>query len=286
MFAHLSAEQSRTYSLVLASAGIAHTVENQPRGWSVTVPTHERRNAQRVIRLYLLENRLQPEAAVSLTHETNRPFSAIGAALMLLTVQMATASDLHHQEMVAAFGADAGEIMAGEWYRCVTALLLHNGWPHLFTNMVATMLFGTFTVRLYGWGVGWLLILLSGTLGNFLAAAWYGRFHLAVGASTAIFGAVGLCSTATFWRRLKVGSLHWRSWMPLAAGLALVGWLGTSPRSDLVAHFTGFASGLLLGGLYGWKIDRLLPRPLQTAAVMIVAGLIAGSGYWGYWSRG
>lgn len=282
LFAHLNAEKARTYSLVLASAGIFHTVENQPEGWTVAVARHERRHAQRVIRLYLLENRSPPETDVSLPREPPRPWSAIGAAIVLLAVQLATTSDLHHQRMVTALGADARSIMDGELYRCITALLLHGGWPHLVTNMAATVLFGAFTAGIYGWGAGWLLILLSGALGNFLAAAWYGRFHLAVGASTAIFGAVGLCAAATFRRRLKAGSLDWRSWLPLAAGLALVGWLGTAPQSDLVAHFTGFVSGLALGGIYGWKIDRPLPARAQAVAMGLVIALIAASGYWGY----
>lgn len=282
MFAHLSAETARTYGLVLASAGIAHTVEHQPEGWTVTVPAPERLVAQRVIRLYLLENRSLPQSPACPRHEAHHPFSAIGAALLLLAVQLATSSDAHHQQLITALGADARKIMEGELYRCITALLLHSGWPHLITNMAAIVMFGTFTVLAYGWGIGWLMILLSGALGNFLTAAWHSRFHLAVGASTAIFGAVGLCAMATFWRHLKMDTLQWRSWIPLAAGLALVGWLGTSPQADLVAHFTGFLSGLVLGGIYGWKIDQPFGGRVQTIAMGFVAALIGSSWYWGY----
>lgn len=281
LFAHLSAEKARTYSLILASAGIRHTVAKQPGGWAITVAGRERHHAQKVVHLYLIENQSPRKNDAPFPKEALRPFSALGAALLILSVQMATTSDHHHQKMVAALGADARKILDGELYRCVSALLLHNGWPHLLSNMAAIIVFGMFTSALYGWGVSWLLILLSGALGNFLAAAWYGRFHLAVGASTAIFGAVGLCAAATFHRHLKAGSLNRRSWLPLAGGLALVGWLGTSPQSDLVAHFTGFISGLAIGGGYSWKIDRPLPGPLQAVALGIVTALIAGNWYLG-----
>jgi membrane associated rhomboid family serine protease len=282
LFAHLSTEQFRTYSLVFASADIAHRAYVQETGWCIEIAAQQRHEALRSIRLYRLENQPRPVANPRLAQDAPWSFSAVWAALVLAAVHLAVAANPHPQELMAAFGADAHKIMGGELFRCVTGLLLHHGWPHLVANIAATVLFGTFAARYFGWAVAWLLILLCGALGNYLAAAWYGDFHFSVGASTAIFGAVGLCTIAACWRGLKTGSGPWRPWLPLAAGLALVGWLGTGPRSDLVAHFTGFLSGLLLGGLYSWTVARILSVPAQAAAMGIVAGLIAGSWYWGY----
>ncbi|MDA8142278.1 MAG: rhomboid family intramembrane serine protease [Desulfobacteraceae bacterium] len=282
MFAHLGTELFRTYSLVLSSSAIAFRAYVQESGWCIEVPVHQRREALRAVRLYLQEN--PPKRAAKPQPKMEHPgsTSAIFAALILLSVQLAVATEPHPQDLMAAFGADAGKILNGELYRCVTALLLHHGWPHLTANAVAVLLFGTFAVRLYGWGMAWLLMLLCGALGNYLAAVWYGGLHLSVGASTAIFGGVGLCAAAAFWRQLKSETQPWRAWLPLAAGLALVGWLGTGPQADLVAHMTGFLSGLLIGGLWGWKVKRLPSGRVQTAAVGIVAGVVLGSWFWGY----
>jgi len=281
LFAHLKAEQAHTYSLVMASADIHHTIDYDGRYWCIKVPDHQRRNAQRMITLYLSENSTISEPQPKSAFGPIRSFSAAYAALLLVAVQLAVTSDRHQQQLVAAFGADARQIMTGQIYRCITALLLHAGWPHLLGNVAATIVFGTFTAGIYGWGIGWILIVLSGAQGNFLTAWWYENNHLSVGASTAVFAALGLCAAATFRHHLKHRTERWRSWLPLAGGLALVGWLGTSPQSDLIAHLTGFLSGIFYGVLYAWKIDRIYPWPIQATAVLILAGIISGCWYWG-----
>jgi len=184
--------------------------------------------------------------------------------------------------LISTFGADARQIMDGDVYRCVTALLLHNDISHLLANLVGTLLFGTLVSGYCGWGIGWLLIVLSGALGNGLTALWYGGQHLSIGASTGIFAALGICAVMAFWRRYQHHGQRGRSWLSLAGALALLGWLGSSPRSDLAAHLFGLTAGFGFGALCLWGLDRPTSRPLQTASFFLTVALLLGSCWWGY----
>src|SRR5438034_425376 len=75
-----------------------------------------------------------------------------------------------------------------------------------------------------------------------LPAAWLvRRDFVSIGASTAVFGALGALAAFPQHRR--------RAWVPLGAGLALLAFLGTSKRADLAGHLCGFVAGLLLGAV-------------------------------------
>jgi len=141
---------------------------------------------------------------------------------------------------------------------------------------------------LCGWGLGWLMILAAGFTGNLLTALWYQHNHLAIGASTSVFGAVGICTMLSLWTggwsKTQHAQLAWRRWMPLAGGLALLGLLGTSPHADLIAHMLGFAAGLILGGFCGLWSGRLPYHTLvwvQWAAALAAFGILAAC-----WLRG
>src|SRR5207249_906367 len=70
--------------------------------------------------------------------------------------------------------ADATRMMAGEWWRAVTALTLHADAPHLLGNALAGALLVTAVCQQLGPGVGLWLVLLAGAGGNALTAAVHG----------------------------------------------------------------------------------------------------------------
>jgi rhomboid protease GluP len=185
------------------------------------------------------------------------------------------------------FGAVDRLIRAGELYRCVTALLLHSSPAHLLGNLAALMLFGPFVCRRFGHGLGWLMILLSGGAGNYLNAWVRGASdlimgpHLSVGASTAVFGAVGILVAVNWHRRLSTENIGWRRWTPLAGGLGFLAFMGSAPGSDLLAHLFGFVVGL--GG--GAVADRWLSPPAKGRYQALAACTVLAIVFWA-WSRG
>ena len=99
-----------------------------------------------------------------------------------------------------------------------------------------------------GVGVTGILVVLAGAGGNVANALLRGAPHTSVGASTAIFGAVGMLGSLAILQRRHTADHRRRAWVAVAAALALLGILGTgSGRVDVVAHLLGFLAGSVLG---------------------------------------
>ncbi|MDF1786016.1 MAG: rhomboid family intramembrane serine protease [Verrucomicrobiales bacterium] len=145
-----------------------------------------------------------------------------------------------------------GFLSRNEWWRPLTALFLHADVPHVLGNIVFGLWYGTLVNRTYGTLLGWSLMLASGILGNTLVALHrFPASHFSIGASTAVFGALGLLVAEGFahrWRQrfsMQVGQLL----IPMVAGGLLLGWTGGfhDPQIDGLAHVGGFLSGFMLG---------------------------------------
>ncbi len=128
---------------------------------------------------------------------------------------------------------------------------------------------GTVTAQLLGQGLAWLAILLAGALGNALAALLRAPDHTAIGASTAVFAALGIVSAYTRQRRWLERHLGLRRLAPLGAGVLLLAYLGFGgERTDVGAHVMGFAVGLAVGWALARWFDRV-PRGPWAQWVMV-----------------
>ncbi len=174
---------------------------------------------------------------------------------------------------------DAGLIMGGEWWRTVTALTLHLDIGHLSANLVFGAVFGVFASQMLGNGLAWFSILMSGVLGNVLNSWLHSPDHTAAGASTAIFGALGLF-TSYVWRRRRSTDSRWPyRWAPVIAGVALLAYTGVGgERTDIGAHLAGFGCGVAIGAIYGVLGDRLpVGRDVQKITAALALGIIAAA---------
>jgi membrane associated rhomboid family serine protease len=282
LFANLTEESARTYGLVLSASHIPYKIESTDRTFYIDVDPRHRSAACRAIARYLEENKsLRANELVSSSPPAQKTWSAVYVALFLIAVHWAIGSGDARQMFVQSFGADAGHILAGSLFRCVTALLLHTDALHLLSNIFGMVIFGTAVASHCGWGVGWLMILLAGAAGNWITAAWYRQAHLSVGASTAVFAAVGLSAALMSRIYSKRYERSWRSWTPVAGGLALLAWMGAAPHTDLAAHLFGFVSGLLFGLVYN-RWFRSVTRPMQFVCAILAAVLVAWGCVWGW----
>ena len=88
--------------------------------------------------------------------------------------------------------ADALRLFSEPW-RMITALTLHADGQHVIGNAISGSIFGTMVARRIGPGGALFAILLSGIIGNTLNALHHlPDGHYSIGASTAVFGAVGM----------------------------------------------------------------------------------------------
>src|SRR5690606_29475617 len=133
-------------------------------------------------------------------------------------------------------------IRSGEWWRAVTALTLHVDAPHLVANLVAGSWFGYLAGRRLGPGHAWAATVAMATAANLLEGYLGPVLHRSVGASTAVFAALGLIA-AHAWRERYPLRARWAvRWAPLVGGVLLLGWLGTEgEHTDVIAHVLGFS---------------------------------------------
>jgi membrane associated rhomboid family serine protease len=282
LFANLTEESAKTYGLVLSASGIPHKIESTDRSYYIDVDPRHRSAACRAIARYLKENKsFRANETVSVNPLLHKTWSAVFVALFLVAVHWAIGPGDNRLIFIQSFGADASHILAGNLFRCVTALLLHTDALHLLSNVFGIMIFGTAVASQCGWGVGWLMILLAGAAGNLMTAGWYRQAHLSIGSSTAVFAAVGLSAALMSRIYAKRYERSWRSWTPVAGGLALLAWMGAAPHTDLAAHLFGFVSGLLFGLVYN-RWFRPVSWPVQFVCAIVSVVLVVVGCIWGW----
>ena len=199
--------------------------------------------------------------------EHGRTRAGVGMAAVLALVQLgiwSRAVDLPYMQLGSASGQ---RILDGELWRVVTALCLHVDALHLFGNVMALGIFASALAWSMGPGVAALLIVLSGALGNCVNAWLQGPAHDVVGASTAVFGAIGILAGLQAVRRWRGELWKGRAWLPLAGGLALLGAVACALAREPPTRPTQTAAGLgslcLLAG--SWWLALTAATPWQAA---------------------
>ena len=173
---------------------------------------------------------------------------------------------------------DGALIRAGEWWRTITALTLHSGLKHLTGNLVFGIMFGLFAGRLLGSGVAWLTVIVAAATGNAVNTLLLESTHRAVGASTAVFAALGLVA-GFVWRGKLMAQDRWPYRIgPIVGGFALLMYTGTGDeRTDIGAHLMGFLCGLFAGMLLTVAREHLSDRRLQLFCGFAAIALIIGA---------
>ena len=182
--------------------------------------------------------------------------------------------------------ASADKILhTGEWWRTITALTLHADFAHFGANLTVGLVFATFVLPAARHRLELAAHRPLRRAGNLLNAWGYrDQGHVSLGASTAVFGALGIlvgCQVATLF------ALHRRPrrrdvLVPIGAGLALLAFLGTGgehSRVDYMAHFWGFLAGNVLGALAMLlRLRTRTPRAVQWVLSAATLALLAGPG--------
>ena len=279
--------------------GIPHGAMQAEGAHLLLVRTEDAPRAIEQIERYERENRNWPPheevpAAIS--------DGAVGVVLYAAAMLLVYAAD-HGGAKWDLWETGAGKAIAirrGEWWRTITALTLHTDLSHVVGNIVFGGAFGWILARSIGAGFAWTGFLVAGALGNLVNALLQPPDHVSIGASTGVFGALGIQVAFEWIRRRETGATRWRTWLPIAMGLALFLWLGTgggsfsvtdtareterklaeiTSRVDVMAHVTGAGAGLLIGA----ALAMLRHKVSYRGRVQIVAGavtLLAVAGAW------
>ncbi len=284
----LSRRQVRLRALVLEARRIPLRTRGHGVGWQLLVPAGRYAEAVEELRRYENENRGWPPPPPAPTPLIDNRLSTLWVLIALGVFHDLTLVNIdllgHHPVPWKELGnAHAGKILDGEWWRLVTALTLHADWQHLLGNLLIGGVFIACLCRDLGSGPAWSLTLASGVLGN-LANAWLqSPGHRSVGASTAIFGVVGLLAAISLVRHRHHLRLRRRWPLPVASALALLAMLGAGgDNTDIGAHLFGFLAGLVLGGFAESALERF-GRP-GTAGNALLALASVGLVVTAWWS--
>ena len=256
LFPGLTGKQAETYALVLSALGIHYRIQQQARTWEISVIDHDIEKALTAIKTYQQENKDPVRPPRNTVPHFTRTYTGLFVAALLLAVHVAITGRQVHDPVARFYGASARHILDGEIYRCVTALMIHADTMHLMGNMAGIALFGTAVCSITGWGAGWLTILVSGVAGNLMNAFFFKTGHLSIGASTAVFGALGILSGHQVIKKLGLPGQRLKALLPLGGGMALLGLLGSSAHSDIMAHLFGFLCGMGIGVCWALWIKR------------------------------
>jgi len=272
-------------SLVLAAAEIPHQVISDLSSYVVIVPAEFSATAVSELRLYEDEN--PPPRPV---RKTPYPYQnavpgVIAYVAVIIIFALLSWGSAFSEDWLAAGRADGVLIRAGEWWRSITALTMHSGLSHLAGNIVFGTFFGFLAGRLLGSGIAWFAVVITAASGNLVNILLLESTHRAIGASTAVFAALGL--TAGFvWRAKLMSQERWSYRVaPIVGGLALLMYTGTGDENtDIGAHLMGFVCGFV-GGVVLTKYRKYLTDPIwqkraaiATPAILILAWIVAFGG--------
>jgi rhomboid protease GluP len=263
-----------TLSLVLSAVGIDHLLDQRTHKLLVAVKDVEA--AVFHLHAYQTENLNWPPPPIRHTPHPQTPPTLLMMGMLFLFY--AYTGPWSAGSVWFARGAiDSVAILDhGEWWRLVTALTLHADLVHLTGNCLIGSLMIHFLGKMLGYGLSWLLLILTGATGNLLNVILHQQPHHSVGLSTSVFAAIGIFTGLQITRF----SRHTAKEMvlPLGAGLGLLAFLGSEGvRTDLGAHCFGFTSGFCCALLLNWSgMIQKTRRQLLQAVFFLNALAITG----------
>ena len=266
----LNKKTAREYPLLLDSLSIANNAVFRWNSWQIEVDFSDYEKAKSEISAYEASGRIEKiHNKFAHIRFQKVDWTIFCATLILLAAFHVFIYEFDHLELIKAGRSSAAAITEGEFFRAVTALTLHGDYKHLFSNIFfgGIVLWALSTMT--GTGSALLFALFTGFAGNIMNAFFYGSAHNSIGASTSVFGVIGVLAGLQFFdsfREKKLGR-----WIPFGAALGLLAMLGSSEKSDVLAHLFGFVAGVPAGTVFGAAFSK---RPIPGKIFQKIASLI------------
>lgn len=264
------------WSLVLASADIAHRVVEGGGAFSLVVGTADASAASEALAAYDVES---VPAVVPPAPDLGPSALGVlsGAALLAMFIVTGPRDVPAPTAWFDVGSASAEAIVHGQWWRAITALTLHADVMHLAGNVIACLIFVSAVGRWLGPGLGAALIVGCASVANGLTALWHRREFVSVGASTATFVAIGLVAGLQLVRRWRYDVRRRYAWLPLGAALGLFAMLGVGEHADVGAHLFGLSVGAAAGTAFAGTGRRAPARLGQALLIVLVSAVLVGA---------
>ena len=145
--------------------------------------------------------------------------------------------------------------LQGQWWRLLTAMFMHAGPAHLIFNMAALAQLGSIAEIGVGRRAFLITYFASGLSCSLSSEVWHST-TVSVGASGAIFGAVGLLIPLLIYRKLTVKVKRRVLSISTVLGFTVYNLVvgAITPEIDNAGHLGGFAFGLAAGLMLAYRI--------------------------------
>ncbi|MFL5766987.1 MAG: rhomboid family intramembrane serine protease, partial [Actinomycetota bacterium] len=169
-----------------------------------------------------------------------------------------------------------GAVAAGQYWRLLSATLLHAGLLHIGLNAWALWIFGGLVERTFGRGKFLAIYVVSAFLGSVTSYVFGPTCSVAVGASGAIVGLFGAFIAYNLKRRhvaSAMGNLRWAATIIIVNAVIGLGF----PGVDWRAHVGGLLAGAAVGAGFdvsGPSSSRSAIGIATTAGVVLVGILL------------
>lgn len=264
------------FGLVLEAKGVAYDLADLDGEFALLVAAAAADAARDELARYAAERGVPREAPPAVIPFRGARIGAGVYALVLLITAYCAGNQLLGADWLASGALDARVGGGASWWRALTALTLHLDQAHLLSNLLFGAGIGILAGRVFGPGVAWLSVLAAGAIANYLDMLISPAVHRAVGASTAVFAALGLLAGFAWRQRLTLKERFRYRWAPLFAGVCLLAFLGAGgERVDVLGHALGFTAGTVLGWIYArLGVPRSRAAALQVSAGAAALGLV------------
>lgn len=180
----------------------------------------------------------------------------VNAVIFLLTDFMEL---FYHSDAWLELGAESWQavILQHEYYRMLTSMFLHNGFDHIFNNMIVLFFIGSYLEQRIGQKRFLIIYFCSGILAGCTSMVYnmiQNTTVISVGASGAIFGLMGGLLAVVLlkkgqWADMDIRRLFFSILISLYGGF-------TSQGVDNAAHIGGFVGGVLITAVLCLKERR------------------------------
>jgi rhomboid protease GluP len=214
-----------------------------------------------------------------------RPVATYGilaalVAVFVLETLLANGSQLGLITLISMGGINAKLIAAGEWWRAVSATVLHANLNHIVANGLSLYIGGRVLEDMVGRTWFGATYVVAGIAGSLASIAGGAHFVVSVGASGAIMGviaAAAICGLVR--RRREFGAAALQLLIGgLVPTLGLAVWGGRDAANvDHFAHFGGALGGaaMALAMLALWRREEPVPHARAFAAGVAGIGCLA-----------
>lgn len=191
---------------------------------------------------------------------------------IIVFILMTLSGGSENIENLIRFGANSKILVAeGEWWRLFTASFIHIGFFHILFNMYFFYSLGPVFERLFG-SMNFLIIyLIAGIFGNLLSFAFGSPYTVSAGASTSLYGMLGLAiGLMATYRDDEIIRSFGASFISVVVINVIYSLL--APGVGIYGHLGGFVAGFLLAGIFpilGREIAS--PKRLVSLIILLVA---------------